>query len=807
MENLSVRIIKKIIAAVFIVAALNYVKAEQTDPNDLLAYYGFGEMEIIKLDWDIKNLRVADFNGDGRNDIAIVNNSKAKIELLIQKKAVGPAETAVSVDPEDIDVNLILPPTRFTKEAVPVSQRIYSFACGDISSDGMVDLVFYGEPKGLYVILQKAPDSNTGSQKTLSWRPRKKITIDDGLLTPNALVVADLNNDGANDIALAGQNCTYIILQKKDGSLAEPIKYPTTDLTLGIETGDLNGDGINDLVLITNDGEKPIHTQFGLKTGQFGPQEQFFIEKPYALELCNIDNVPGDEILTVDGRSGRLICYKLATEKEKDTDWPILFYPLPVGEGGSERDLALGDFNGDGLADIVISDPGAAEIIFYRQIADTGLTEPVRFPVFADVTTLSAADIDGDGKAELAILSPKEKIIGKAEFENDRFSFPQPVKVVGEPVAMALADIDSDKTIDCVYVSKEANDVKNLRIVSDFGAAPVSAKKKKSAKEDAGDAKPLLKFKGLTADPEGLKVLDVDQDGLQDVLIFVKYEKPLLVRQTQKGKFELIDSPNVQASLIKDAGLRSIAVANVDEKPGEELLIAQKNFARSLVFAKGELWSIVDQYNAKSTENEISSVAAFNIDDKKTRPVVLLLDGQKGQLQILKAGDDKTYRFEKELNVSKWNSVTHLKMLFAPLTGSNVKNILLFDGEKFALITPPTNNNAPQYLEQRFSYETKIKDGVYGNLTAGDINSDNRVDIVMVDYKQNHIEILTIGHDGKPIPAMRFKVFEQKSYRDSQDRSRSTVEPRELKIADVTGDGKNDLVTVIHDRIIIYPQD
>jgi hypothetical protein len=807
MEDLSVRTIKGIIAAVFIIASLDCVKAGQADPNDLSAYYGFGEMEVIKLDWDIKNLRVADFSGDGLNDIAVVNNEKSKIELLIQKKNVGPAEPPVSVDPEDADINLILPPTRFATESVPVSQRIYSFACGDIDSDGLVDLVFYGEPRGLYVILQKPAETGAGPQKTLSWRPRKKIKIDDGLLTPNALVVADLNNDGANDIVLAGQNGIYIILQKKDGPLAEPVKYPTTDLTLGVETGDLNGDGLNDLVLITNDGEKPIHTRFGLKTGQFGPQERFFIEKPYAIELCNIDGSPGDEILTVDGRSGRLMCYKFATEKEKDTDWPILFYPLPAGEGSSERDLVLGDFNGDGLVDIVISDPGAAEIIFYRQTPDTGLAEPVRFPVFSDVTTLSAADIDGDGKSELAILSPKEKIIGKAVFKNDRFSFPQPVKVIGEPVAFELADLDNDKNIDCLYVAKETNDVRNLRAVYNFGAASIPLKKKKSAKDSAADTQPLLKLKGLTADPEGLKVLDVDQDGLLDVLIFVKYEKPMLVRQTQKGKFELVDSPNVQASLIKDAALRSTAVADVDEKPGDELLIAQKNFARSLVFAKGELWSIVDQYNAKSTENEISSVAAFNIDDKKTRPSVLLLDGQKGQLQILKAGEDKTYRFEKELNVGKWTAVTHLKMLFAPLAGSNAKNILIFDGEKFALITPLKGNNPPQYLEQLFSYETKIKEGIYGNLTAGDINSDKRIDIVMVEYKQNHIEILTIGPDGKPLPAMRFKVFEQKSYRDSQDRSRAGVEPRELKIADVTGDGKNDLITIIHDRIIIYPQD
>jgi hypothetical protein len=77
----------------------------------------------------------------------------------------------------------------------------------------------------------------------------------------------------------------------------------------------------------------------------------------------------------------------------------------------------------------------------------------------------------------------------------------------------------------------------------------------------------------------------------------------------------------------------------------------------------------------------------------------------------------------------------------------------------------------------------------------------------MVEYENNHIEILALDGQSKPIPAMRFKIFEQKSYRDRQKGGHSGVEPRELKVADVTGDGKDDLVTIIHDRIIIYPQD
>jgi hypothetical protein len=783
--------------------------AEQTDPNadpnDLSAYYGFDEMEIIKLDWGIKCLRIADLNGDGRNDIAVVNNRKAKIELLIQKKSIGPAETAVAVDPEDVDVNLLTPHTRFEKQDVAVSQRVFSFACGDLNSDGMVDLAFYGDPKGLYVILQKASEAKPDKAKTLSWRTKKKIKIDDGLVMSTALACADLNNDGADDLALAGRDTVYIILQKDDGSLAEPVKYPTTSRPLGIEVADLNGDNINDLVIIVSEAEKRVHVRFGLTTGQLGPQVQLFIEKPWALRLADIDGVAGDELLTVDAVSKRLICYKFAAEKQKDADWPTLFYPLTSGTENAKRDLVAADFDGDGLVDITISEPGTAELIFYKQIAKLGLAEPVRFPAFADITSLSAVDIYANGKAELAVLSVKEKVIGLSKFEDNRLSFPQPLEVTGEPLAMELAKADGDKSIDCVYISKDVNDVRTMRIIYNLGALG----KRKRKRSKGRKKRPALELKKLTSNPDGLKVLDADQDGLNDVLIFVKYESPILVRQTKKGVFEAVDSPKAQDSLIKDASLHSTFVANVDSKAGEEMLIARKNFARSLVFANSQSWSVIDQYNAKDSQNSISAVAAFDMEDDGSagQPAILLLDGQKGQLQTLKAGNDKTYRFAKELDVGKWNTAAHLKMLFAPLTGNDAKSILLFDSEKFALITPPSGDNVPCRLEQQFSYETKIKDGVYGNMATGDINGDGLPDIVMVEYNRNHIEILALDSETKPIPAMRFKVFEQKSYRDTKAHTKSSVEPRELKIADVTADEKDDLVTIIHDRIIIYPQD
>jgi len=390
-----------------------------------------------------------------------------------------------------------------------------------------------------------------------------------------------------------------------------------------------------------------------------------------------------------------------------------------------------------------------------------------------------------------------------------------PLDLAGEPLAMELADVDKDKFADCVYISKDANGVRSLRVfygvAAAMGGGEASTPAKKKAKSGIGrigEVGEALVLKKLSSNPDGLKVLDVDQDGLKDVLVFVSYELPVLARQVEKGKFELIEPGTAQASLIKNANLRSIAVADVDGKAGAELLVAQKNFARSLVFSDGKGWRVVDQYNARGRENQVSAVAAFGIDgdDEQGRPAIVLLDGQKGRLQVLKAGEDTTYRLERELDVGKWSSAAHLKMLFAPLTGGKAKSILLFDGAKFALLRPPSGAGGPQHLERQFSYETKIKDGRYGNLVAGDINSDDRADIVMVEFRRNHFEILALDADFSPVPAMRFKVFEQKSYSRTK-LAGAAVEPRELSIADVTGDGKDDLVTVIHDRIIIYPQD
>ena len=56
----------------------------------------------------------------------------------------------------------------------------------------------------------------------------------------------------------------------------------------------------------------------------------------------------------------------------------------------------------------------------------------------------------------------------------------------------------------------------------------------------------------------------------------------------------------------------------------------------------------------------------------------------------------------------------------------------------------------------------------------------------------------------KLVPGDRWQVFEQHTFRGADN---ALPEPRECVVADVTGDGKNDLIVLVHDRILVYPQE
>jgi hypothetical protein len=101
-------------------------------------------------------------------------------------------------------------------------------------------------------------------------------------------------------------------------------------------------------------------------------------------------------------------------------------------------------------------------------------------------------------------------------------------------------------------------------------------------------------------------------------------------------------------------------------------------------------------------------------------------------------------------------------------------------------------------------YDTPIKDGFLNDVTAGDLNHDGRKEFVFLETAKNYLDLVFFNASHKLVPGDRWQVFEQHTFRG---RDNAVPEPREAVIADVTGDGKNDLIVLVHDRILVYPQE
>ncbi len=88
-------------------------------------------------------------------------------------------------------------------------------------------------------------------------------------------------------------------------------------------------------------------------------------------------------------------------------------------------------------------------------------------------------------------------------------------------------------------------------------------------------------------------------------------------------------------------------------------------------------------------------------------------------------------------------------------------------------------------------------------MEGADFDRDGRLDLVAVDGKSHVVEVL-VQSESSWGSRMFWEVFEQNMH--YQGRTGGNIEPRQVVLADLTGDGKLDFAFLVHDRILFYPQ-
>ena len=749
------------------------------DEPRLADYFGFLPLEVYKLDPRIGNLQTRDLDGDKTDDVIVANNGRSRIDLLLSKKGAADDATPAFLK---TDVNQIQNDRRMRLLSVPVNKEVVSLATGDFNGDGKPDLVFYGTPAELVVLYNEGEGKFDNSAA-------QKVNTGEAVESPVALTVADLNRDGRDDVALLAANELILVYQGEKGKLGEPERLPhTASSPRMLRASDLDGDGGPDLVILDNGTDDPVRVRFSAPGGKLGPEQRFHVESPRAIAFAPVTGKKAEEFLLIENQSGRAKVLALdeseAGEGAGRGRGRLIFYPLPPGNERG-RSIAVGDLDGDGKADVVVTDPSNAQFLVHRQTGKGGLSASESFPGLVDGRTVKLADLDGDGKAEVVVLSVQEKQIGRSAFRDNRLTFPTPLPLTGDPVALDVADLDGDKTPEVLYVARSKGDGGD-----EFSLRAVRREKSGTFLPFRWGQQDGVPLKGLPGVPPAIRAVDVNRDGQPDVLLFNAFGPPTLLLGRSGGE------PPAPAggSLGPLAGVEPTGLSLIDLN-GPALIVAQNSFARNLFLDKDGRWEVKDQYNTGRGSAQVVGASALDTDGDGVKEVVLLDKSSKSLLYLeLKDG---VYRPGGAITLGP---IDYQGMTVADLDGDGRDDLLVAGTDRFGVVV---SGRKSQRFKALASYESNRTDARLGDLIAGDLNADGHVDVVLTDVAEHSVEIVTFGGKAELNRAISFKVFERKSFRGGGD----PMEPRDLTVGDVDGDGRTDLVLLVGDRILMYRQD
>lgn len=752
----------------------------------------FTGKEIFPIDPRIGLLNSADLDQDGLMDLLIVNNDRARINLLYNQSDRLSSEQDVREilsEWEPDGVNSLPPDARFRIESLSSEKRISSLVVNDLNHDGIPDIAYYGAPKELVAQFNLGEDG---------WSAPQLFEIEDGLLSPNALVAGDLNNDGRQDLALLGESAIYLIYQSADGKLQEAKKIPSSEGASSIQALDLNLDGRQDLFLVDWDSSFPFRFRIQDGSGGIGP-ELFFEALPirsYWASQFKQGNQAA-ELVMIARNSGRAQYSRFEKSKSPEVDKNLSLGDFAVTPltptNKSVRGALWVDLNNDCRTDLIVADPDGGQVECYFQDQNGSISTPSVFATLTGVTHLAAMDWDGDGKENLFLLSEDEGQIGVTSMNQDGLlSFPTFLPLEGgRPVSLARKAIRvGDASGAAAILLREETDDDGDYIV--YKALKIFFAN--------GEHYELRLSEQFQATPEELISHDVDQDGLQDLVALIPYEDIRILRQKPDGTFEEITVPSPVGALQRPWA--SVADLNQDGK--DELILGRKNFIRSLVLKNGNAdkeepasWSFqaLEQVNGSDSRSSITAAGYLPGPDG-------------GKLFLLDSGF-KTVSICGRDESGKWNILSNYKL--AKTEFERMEPIQLGGGSAGANAFSLMSLNSIAWItfsDERWeltdlsAYETQTRDGFLMDVVSGDLTGDQSEDLVFLETSKNHLEVVTVNEENELALNVKWKVFEERSFRGLQ----SGPEPREARVVDVTGDGLNDLLILVHDRIILYPR-
>jgi len=277
-----------------------------------------------------------------------------------------------------------------------------------------------------------------------------------------AIALGDLNNDGTLDIVTNASG--GVLLGAGDGSFTAATPGAAGIGGFSLALGDVNGDGKLDVVTanatIGYGVKGTVSVRLGMGDGTFATNVDYPASfNPRSLALGDLNGDHKLDIVVVNNGYG-------------DGGWSVSVL-LGKGDGTFANQViydsgfvptkvVLGDLNGDGKLDIIMSNAAENPASVLLGVGDGTFAEKVDLTFDGGMNALALGDIDGDHKLDIVVANSSSGSLDMVLGKGDGTFSAEAVYYAAKADLLALSDLNGDGRLDMVLVDSTSSSVSVL---------------------------------------------------------------------------------------------------------------------------------------------------------------------------------------------------------------------------------------------------------------------------------------------------------------------------------------------------------